>query len=139
MSTPLEALQETLAAEHAAVWLYAALGGRVPTEDAPELRVTLTAAYDAHRARRDLLVRLVRDAGEEPVAAAASYVAPAPLDTVEQVLTAAQQAETAAATTYAAWVASSVGEGRRTATAALRDAAVRVVGLGGAPATYPGQ
>lgn len=139
MSTPLEALQETLATEHAAVWLYATLGGRTSAEEAPELRGALTSAYDAHRARRDVLSRLVRDAGEEPVAAAASYVPPGPLDTPEQVVLAARDAETTAATTYAAWVASSVGDGRRTATSALRDAAVRVLGFGGTPTTYPGE
>ncbi|NED21451.1 DUF4439 domain-containing protein, partial [Streptomyces sp. SID9913] len=49
----LRALQAALAAEHAAVYGYGVVGGRIGKERAPQAR----SAYDAHRARRDTLVR----------------------------------------------------------------------------------
>ncbi|WP_446048283.1 DUF4439 domain-containing protein, partial [Streptomyces olivaceus] len=55
----LDALQAALAAEHAAVYGYGVVGGRIGEERRTEART----AYDAHRARRDTLVRAVRDRG----------------------------------------------------------------------------
>lgn len=133
-----EALQTALEAEHAAVWLYALLGARTSASVEPELHAALTSAYVTHRARRDTLTALVLDDGAEPVAAAASYVAPAPLTTADEVRAAAADAEAAAAATYGFLVASSSGERRRTAVAALRDAAVRGLGFGGAAGDLPG-
>ena len=65
----LTALQAVLAAEHAAVYGYGVVGGRVGEDRSSEAR----AAYDAHRARRDALAREVRGLGAEPVAASAGY------------------------------------------------------------------
>ncbi|MDF9717768.1 DUF4439 domain-containing protein [Nocardioides sp. ChNu-153] len=130
-----DALATTLAAEHAAVWLYGLLGARVSASAEPVLHAGLVAAYAAHRGRRDLLVALVRDDGDVPVAAAPSYVEPGPLDDVAQVRAAAQEAEAASAVTWGALVASTSGERRRTALAGLRDAAVRHVAFGGSPST----
>ena len=47
--TPLEALQQTLAGEHAAVYVYRALAGRVSTSADPDLATGLAAAYTVHR------------------------------------------------------------------------------------------
>src|SRR5262249_51813379 len=71
----LEALQAVLSAEHAAVYGYGVVGGRV----AEERRAEAQTAYDAHRARRDALVRKVRDLGGDPVAASAAYALPFPV------------------------------------------------------------
>ncbi|HEY1134415.1 MAG TPA: ferritin-like domain-containing protein [Nocardioides sp.] len=133
-----EALQTTLAAEHAAVWLYGLLGGRTSASGEPELHAALTSAYVAHRARRDTLTGLLLDDGADPVAAAASYTAPVPLESADDVRVAAADAETAAAATYAFLVASTEDERRRTAIGALRDAAVRALGFGSAPSDLPG-
>lgn len=133
-----EALQTALEAEHAAVWLYALLGARTSASTEADLHAALTSAYVAHRARRDTLTALVLDDGADPVAAAASYAAPAPLTTPDEVRAAAADAEAGAAATYGFLVASSSGERRRTAVAALRDAAVRGLGFGGAAADLPG-
>ncbi|CAM5699683.1 hypothetical protein SGLAM104S_04955 [Streptomyces glaucescens] len=75
----LGALQAALAAEHAAVYGYGVVGGRIREERRAEVR----AAYDAHRARRDALAREVRDLGGEPVAAAAGYALPFPVTDAE--------------------------------------------------------
>ncbi|NDZ59541.1 DUF4439 domain-containing protein, partial [Streptomyces anulatus] len=56
-SPELTAVQAALAAEHAAVYGYGVLGGRIEGKRGTEAR----AAYDGHRARRDALARAVRD------------------------------------------------------------------------------
>ncbi|MBZ9641095.1 DUF4439 domain-containing protein, partial [Streptomyces sp. PSKA30] len=71
----LRALQAALAAEHAAVYGYGVVGGRIDEGRRTEAR----AAYDAHRARRDALVLEVRNLGGEPVAAAGGYALPFPV------------------------------------------------------------
>ncbi|MFD0213475.1 DUF4439 domain-containing protein, partial [Streptomyces hirsutus] len=68
----LRALQAALAAEHAAVYGYGVVGGRI----ADDRRADARSAHDAHRARRDALVREVKDTGADPVAAAAGYALP---------------------------------------------------------------
>ncbi|MGV9632289.1 DUF4439 domain-containing protein, partial [Streptomyces sp. NPDC003487] len=55
----IEALQAALAAEHAAVYGYGVVGGRIGETRRAEAR----AAYAAHRARRDALAGEVRDGG----------------------------------------------------------------------------
>ena len=65
----VEALQTTLAAEHAAVYVFGALGGRTSQSANPELFDAISAAYAAHRARRDELTAAITDLGAEPVAA----------------------------------------------------------------------
>ena len=67
--TPLEALQQTLAGEHAAVYVYRALAGRVSGSAQPTLAARLGSAYTTHRGRRDQLTAMVRLAGGDPVAA----------------------------------------------------------------------
>ena len=71
--TYLDALQDTLAAEQAAVFVIGYLGAQTSQSAEPELAALLRDAYGAHRARRDDLVARVRDVDGEPVAAAASY------------------------------------------------------------------
>ncbi|MGB0101641.1 MAG: DUF4439 domain-containing protein, partial [Nocardioides sp.] len=81
----IEALQTALAAEHAAVYVYGALGGRTSRAETPELSAAVSSAYASHRARRDLLTSEVVDLGGEPVAAEAAYDVPGRLETPEQV------------------------------------------------------
>lgn len=134
----LDALQTTLAAEHAAVFVYGALGGRTSASATPELYDAISSAYTAHRSRRDLLSRTIVDLGGEPVAAEASYELPSPLDRPGQVEAAALAVERSAASTYAYLVASTVDARRRTAITALNDAAVRELAFRGTPETFPG-
>src|SRR6478609_1203705 len=70
--TVLDALQATLADEHAALYTYGVLGARTSQATSPTLFETLTAGYRRHRARRDQLQLMVRDAGGDPVAAEAA-------------------------------------------------------------------
>jgi cytidylate kinase len=68
----LDALQAALAAEHAAVYGYGVVGGRVGDDRENEA----AAAHAAHRSRRDALARTVRDLGGKPAVAAAGYDLP---------------------------------------------------------------
>jgi hypothetical protein len=137
MST-LSALQETLAAEHAAVYVYGVLGGQTSRSQSPGLYAAISSAYSTHRARRDLLARAVTDLDGTPVAAAPAYDVPEHLDSPDAVTRAARDVEDACAGTYAVLVASTAGARRRWAIEALNDAAVRVLALRGTPEMLPG-
>lgn len=136
--TPLAALQATLAAEHAAVYAYGVVGGRVSTSAEPALAAGVREAYAVHRARRDLLTSMVLDAGGDPVAAAVSYRMPTPARTAGQQRLAARRLEDRLARVYAQLVGSTSGAPRRWAIDALGDSAVRVLGFGGRPSAFPG-
>lgn len=134
-----EALQATLAGEHAAVHVYAVIGGRLPATENPVTAERFRAAYDAHRARRDQLRSLIADSGATPEPAAAAYRVDgaAGRDPV-QLLRVARQTEQRCAAVYAQLVGSSTGRHRRWGLEALTDSALRQLDLGAAPSAYPG-
>lgn len=134
----LEALQTALGAEHAAVYVYGALGGRTSRSTTPDLFTSVTRAYDAHRARRDRLSASILDLGGDPVAAEPAYELPR-LDTPAEVARAALDAERACAATYAYLVENTVTEQRRSAIGALNEAAVRELVFRGTPEMFPGR
>ena len=134
----LDALQTALAAEHAAVYLYGALGGRTSQSATPELFAAVAAAYAAPRARRDPLpAALVELAAPPVVAAEPAYELPR-LDTPAQVGRAALDVERACAATYAYLVENTVAERRRSAIEALTESAVRELAFDGDPEALPG-
>lgn len=130
----LRALQAALAAEHAAVYGYGVVGGRIGRDRRTEART----AYDAHRARRDALVRTVKDAGGAPVAAAAGYALPFPVPDAAAAVRLAAELEDRVAGVYADLVRASGGERRRGAAEAMREAAVRSVRWSGESVAFPG-
>ena len=134
----VEPLQTTLAGEHAAVFVLGVLGGRTSRSATPALYDALSAAYAAHRARRDQLVREITDLGATPVAAEAVYEVPRPLDTPDQVTRAALEVERGCAATYSWLVANTAGADRRRAITALNEAAVRELVFRGTPEMFPG-
>jgi hypothetical protein len=136
--TDTDALQQVLAGEHAAVYVYGVLGARTSQSAAPVLSANLRAAYDAHRARRDDLTGQVAAEGATPVPAATAYEVPAGLGTVDGVAAAALTLERSCAAGYAAAVANTTGERRAWAVEALNDAAVRELGFRGTPEMFPG-
>lgn len=133
-----DALQTTLAAEHAAVYVLGVLGGRTSRSATPELYAAVSAAYAAHRGRRDQLSALLVDAGAEPVAAEAAYVVPPGLERAERIARVALETERACAATYSWLVANSVAETRRWAIRALNETAVRELAFRGTPEMFPG-
>ena len=136
--TDVEALQQTLAAEHAALWVLGALGGRASTLPAVPLRTALTAAYDDHLARRDHLRTVLQAAGEHPVAAEPAYRLPSPLTTRDQIQAEALRVQRACVTTYAALVAATAGSDRRWAVDAMAETALTEAAFGGRPQALPG-
>ncbi|MET9224184.1 ferritin-like domain-containing protein [Streptomyces sp. NPDC088197] len=134
MSAVLDAAQAALAAEHAAVYGYGVVGGLVGGSRRPEAR----QAYDAHRARRDVLGRTVRDLGGVPVTAAAGYQLPFPVADAAAALRLAAYLEERVAGAYGDVVRSAIGDIRRDAAGAMREAAVRAVRWRGGSVAFPG-
>ena len=136
--TPPQALQATLAAEHAAVYVYAVVGGRLSASADPTASRLIDDAYEVHRVRRDQLRGMIAASGHTPVPPAPAYRvgvqsrAPGPL------LGVARATEERCAVVYAQLVATSTGTRRRWAVEALTDSGVRVLGFGGSPSAYPG-
>ncbi|MGV4988064.1 ferritin-like domain-containing protein [Streptomyces sp. NPDC001709] len=130
----LTALQAALAAEHAAVYGYGVVGGRIGAAHRTQAR----AAYDAHRARRDTLTREVRDLGGQPVAADAAYALPFPVPDSAAAVRLAARLEERVAGVYADLVRAATGARRGSAAAALREAAVRAVRWSGESVAFPG-
>ncbi|GGT50143.1 ferritin-like domain-containing protein [Streptomyces purpureus] len=130
----LDAAQAALAAEHAAVYGYGVVGGRIGAERRKEA----AAAYDGHRARRDALGRTVRDLGGQPVAALAAYALPFPVPDTAAAVRLAAVLEDRVAAVYSDLVRAAEGPLRRDAAAALREAAVRAVRWRGSGVAFPG-
>lgn len=135
----VDALQTTLEAEHAAVYVYGVLGAQTSQSGSPELYAALTESYDLHRARRDQLSAMVRDQGAEPIAAEAAYEVPKNLSTTDAITGRALELERSCATTYGFLVASSPSEVRRFAVDLLTQTAVRELAFRGTPETFPGK
>lgn len=129
MSSRTGALREALAAEHAAVYAYGVVGG-VLDGAAPA-----TAAYTAHRARRDLLTSRLRD---QAVPAQPAYELPFPVKGPASARRLAVRVEQRCAEVYAAVVADTTGRDRLDAAHALGECAVRAVEWGGEPQPFPG-
>jgi len=136
--TPLEALQATLAGEHAAVHVFATLGGRVSASESPATAARLREAYEAHRARRDNLRSRLAELGEQPVAPAAGYAVDDDSRDPGRLAESGRRVEERCTAVYAQLVASSTGPTRRWAVQALIDSALRSLSLGGNPSAYPG-
>ncbi|MGW6542521.1 ferritin-like domain-containing protein [Streptomyces massasporeus] len=130
----LRALQAALAAEHAAVYGYGVVGGRI----ADGQRTQARTAYDAHRARRDALVREVKDLGGRPVAASAGYALPFQVPDSAAAVRLAAELEDRVAGVYADLVRAAGGGRRTLAAEALREAAVRAVRWRGESVAFPG-
>lgn len=136
------ALQTWLAGEHASIYGYGVLGGRLPRS----LRPAAVAARDAHRFRRDALQALLAARGLTPVAAAPAYELPAPVrQPVEALRLGAGIEERLARATFAVVAAADTTDVRRMAAGALQEQAVRATGwrslAGVAPTTtaFPGR
>ncbi|MFE0645064.1 DUF4439 domain-containing protein [Streptomyces sp. NPDC058877] len=130
----LDATQAALAAEHAAVYGYGVVGGRLGAERHAEA----TAAHTAHRARRDALRRTVRDLGGTPVVAEAAYALPFRVADAADAARLAAVLEDRVAGVYSDLVRATEGRARGEAAAALREAAVRAVRWRGSDVTFPG-
>lgn len=136
--TPLQALQETLAAEHAAMAVYAFLGAQTSQSGQPDLYDALETAYRIHRRLRDQLTVMVSRQGAVPTPAAAAYELPRAIRTAREKNDAALLVERRIIETYGQLVESTAGAERRWALVALDEAAVRLLEFRGTPEMFPG-
>ncbi len=136
--TALRALQETLAGEHAALYLHGLLGGQTSASERPTLYAALQRGYDAHRAQRDQLTAAIRDLGGRPRPAAVSYEPPGPVDSPAAIEETAREVERRCTATYAWLVSRAAGEQRRWAVGALTAGALRLLALDAEPEAFPG-
>lgn len=132
------ALQQALAAEHAAVYVEAALGGATSQTSSAQLYAALSQGYEAHRTQRDALIARLQQLGQAPVAAQAVYQVPGDLSTPARVRAAALETERRCTAIYAAVVADSAGDVRAESLRALNEAALRELQFGGEPEPFPG-
>ncbi|NLU69699.1 ferritin-like domain-containing protein [Streptomyces sp. HNM0574] len=130
----VEALRAALAAEHATVYGYGVVGGRISDARREEAR----EAHDAHRARRDELHRTVRELGGEAEPAAAAYSLPFAVPDGPAAVRLAAELEDRLAGAYADLVRASEGRRRRDAAGALSEAAVRSARWRGGGVAFPG-
>lgn len=136
--SPVDAMQQTLAAEHAAVYVLGLVGARVSVSEQPALAEQVRTAYTIHRGRRDQLVAMLRQAGADPRAAEVSYDPATPARTVDQLRRAARVVEERSAAAYADMVAGTSRANRQWSLDALEDAAVRALAFGARPEPFPG-
>ncbi|HEY5421285.1 MAG TPA: ferritin-like domain-containing protein [Marmoricola sp.] len=136
--TPTGALQDALAAEHAAVYVFGVLGAQTSEVEQSTLFDNLLTAYEQHRSARDELVARIQELGGRPVAAAPAYELPNAVSTPTQVVRAALVTEHRVTQTYGTLVSQTVGDDRSWAVDALGASAVRQLRFGGRPESFPG-
>ncbi|WP_183407143.1 DUF4439 domain-containing protein [Nocardioides marmorisolisilvae] len=134
----LDALQDALAAEHAALAVYAFLGAQASQSRQPALYATLSTAYSDHRRSRDQLTVMISALGAVPTPAAVAYDLPARVRTTSEMTDAALLVERRIASTFGLLIESTAGAERRWALVALDQAAVRQLELRGTPEMFPG-
>ena len=136
--TSTDALQDALAAEHAAVYVFGVLGAQTSEFEQSTLFDNLLTTYEQHRSARDALVARIQELGVRPVAAAPAYELPNGVSTPAQVVRAALLTERRVTQTYGTLVAQTVGDDRSRAVDALGESAVRQLRFRGRPEDFPG-
>jgi hypothetical protein len=140
-SADVAALQRCLAAEHAAVYGYGVVGGRLAgIADAADAIDLAERSYDQHRAARDRLTALAARLGARPVAAKPAYDTPFTPAALVGCRRLARLMERRCCEEYAYAVAQpTTREVRRVLARGLTDSAVRGVWWGAAPQPFPGR
>jgi hypothetical protein len=127
-----ETLQDWLALEHEAVWVYPVIGARV---DALARRAR--RSYRAHRTVRDQLLARLHTLGVEPVPTELAYDI-GRLRTRKQALAVARRVERDIAAVCVTLAGESEGELRAYASAGLRRAALAELSWGARAHAFPG-
>jgi hypothetical protein len=133
--TETEALQATLAGEHAALYGVGVAGGKLKgARFGPA-----TTLYELHRKRRDQLAGFLLDAGETPVAAAAAYDLPQAVTGTTTASALVLLIERRLTAVYGDLVeAAEQDPVRAFAVQALVDCSRTQLSWGGSPAAFPG-
>ncbi|CAA9368703.1 MAG: hypothetical protein AVDCRST_MAG21-474 [uncultured Nocardioidaceae bacterium] len=137
--TAVEALQACLQAEHATVYGYGVVGGRLAAVGGRRWQALAASAYAEHRTLRDGLIEVIDGALDAaPVAAEASYTLPFAVRTFADCRRLARLLEARCSTVYANAVAETVDDTRALVAAGLRDTAVRSLRWGAPVEAFPG-
>jgi hypothetical protein len=131
----LDALQEVLAGEHAAVYAYGIVGARL--EGSKDQKVA-RADYALHLSRRDHVTAVILQAHGVPVGPLVAYDVGGPVTSKDEARALAARVEAATAGPYGDLVAATTGSERASAVGWLVDAAVRAVHWGGHATAFPG-
>jgi len=129
-------LQDVLAGEHAAIYAYEVLGGRLRLGSTPQQRAA--AAYRHHRRRRDELSARLRKDGATPVAAAPAYQLGIEVTGPDSARKLAVRVERRCTTLYARLVAVLGADGRQTAIEAMTWCATEQLSWGAGSSALPG-
>ncbi len=129
-----QGLGAALAAEHAAVYAYGVLAARTTGR----LRVAMTTAYNAHRARRDQLRTMTIAAGGTPAEPKAVYALPVTPSSAAQAVELAVLVERGVTGAYLELAASPDPALRRMAALAMQECAVRSYSLRPEIEAFPG-
>ncbi len=132
----VEAMNTTLSGEHAAIYAYGVIGGRLDIDSQPVSEAT--DAIEAHRPRRDGLTALIEAGDSEPVAAEPGYLLPTEVVDVADARTTAQKVEDRSGVLYATLAATADGPIRAFAVDALIDSAIRGLAWGAPGSALPG-
>jgi Domain of unknown function (DUF4439) len=133
--TEIEALQATLAGEHAALYGAGVAGGKL---NGARFR-SATTLYEQHRKRRDQLAQFLVDAGETPVAAAAAYDLPQAVTSTTTAVALVLLIERRLTAVYGDLVEAAEQNPVRTfAVQALIACSQAQLSWGGSPAAFPG-
>jgi hypothetical protein len=127
-------LSTALAAEHAAVYAYGIIAARTTGD----LRTTATAAFRAHRVRRDRLRALITERGGVPAEADAAYALPVTPSTSAQAVELAVLVEKGVTTAYLELAADGDAALRRMAALAMQECVKRSYGLRPEIEAFPG-
>ncbi|GAA3215557.1 ferritin-like domain-containing protein [Nonomuraea helvata] len=131
----IEKLRKALAAEHAALFAYGLLGART----SGSLRARMSAAFDAHRARRDQLRAFITARGGRPAEPDASYALPFFPADQSLAVKLAVQLESGVTAAYLELAAAQDVTLRRYAALAMQEAVTRSYAFRPAqPAAFPG-
>jgi hypothetical protein len=134
------ALQTCLAAEHAAVYGYGAVGGRLAgTKATDDIVDRADQAYEWHRSQRDLLDHRLRDLGSDPIAAEPAYALPITPETVGQCERLARYVENRCSAAYAYAVGLAAPDRRGLLVANLGQSALLAAEWGARLTAFPGR
>lgn len=125
-------MQDCLALEHEAIWVYAYLGARIAGADRPAHR-----AFGNHRRSRDVLIAMLRASRSTQPAPRSDYDVTT-VNNLEQASAVARSLEAKTAAAYLTLVGSSEGDDREFAINSLRKAALAMLVWGAKPSAFPG-
>ncbi len=134
MSPSVTALQNALAAEHAAVYGYGIAGAQL----AGTVQSDARADWTAHRVARDNLTTMLSKLGATPVAASPAYQLPFPVTSPQSAARLAATLEEGVTRAYLALVAVSNPTLRTFAAQSMQTAANRALAWSGTTTAFPG-